>query len=139
MIEERRGAGSGARAARRIQDGFMCVQLASFASLANTPRRAGSPAMSRLSPYAVAAVASAAVLLGAGCANDELGAANQGRMHLIGPAQAAAAEAERTAEAPRPETPAPRRTTPASKVLSAIVLERVTGLKPDPSRLLASD
>jgi hypothetical protein len=58
-------------------------------------------------------------LLG-GCANNQPFSTG-----LAPPAQAAAAEPERD----------PSRKTLASKVLSAIALERVTGRKPDPARL----
>ena len=54
----------------------------------------------------------------AGCANSR-----RRRRHFAGPAQAAEPDRD------------PSKKTLASKVLSAIALERVTGRKPDPSRL----
>jgi hypothetical protein len=54
----------------------------------------------------------------AGCANSQPIAVG-----FAGPAQAAEADRD------------PSKKTLASKVLSAIALERVTGLKPDPARL----
>lgn len=57
----------------------------------------------------------------AGCADGAVGA-----MHLAGPvSEAAAAE--------------PSHKTLASKVMSAIALEKVTGRKPDPARLMQLD
>ena len=76
------------------------------------------------------AIAMVAVLAG-GCARDSgasfggpsyLGA---GSLQMVGAAQAA--DRDDIAEAPRK--------TMAGKVLSAMALERVTGRKPDPSRL----
>ena len=68
----------------------------------------------------------AAVLLSA-CANEKIEPLSQaGHMNLVGAAYAAEAT---------DETPAIPRKTLASKVLSAIALEAVTGLKADPARL----
>lgn len=60
----------------------------------------------------------------AACANDGL-VYQGGAMHLIGPASAAEAQ--------------PGQKTLASKVMSAIALEKVTGRKPDPERLMQLD
>lgn len=60
----------------------------------------------------------AASLLLAGCANNQPFSSG-----FAGPAQAAEVEQD------------PAQKTMASKVLSAIALERVTGAKPDPTRL----
>jgi len=65
-----------------------------------------------------AAIALASALL-AGCANTEPFSSG-----LAGPAAAAAPDRD------------PSRKTLASKVLTAIALERVTGRKPDPARLI---
>ena len=66
----------------------------------------------------------AGLLLG-GCANSEPLSSG-----LTSPAQAAPAP-------PMPATvPDPSKKTLASKVLSALALERVTGRKPDPARLI---
>ena len=69
--------------------------------------------------------AGAAVAIGvilAGCANSQPFPGGAFPSALGGPAQAAEAD------------PDPGKKTLASKVLAAIALERVTGLKPDPSR-----
>jgi hypothetical protein len=63
------------------------------------------------------AIVIVATVLLAGCVNSP-----QLSNGFAGPAQAAVAD------------PDPSKKTLASKVLSAIALERVTGLKPDPSR-----
>ena len=64
------------------------------------------------------AIAILAGALLAGCANSQPSASS-----LVTPAQAAEPERD------------PSKKTLASKVLSAIALERVTGRKPDPARL----
>jgi hypothetical protein len=65
----------------------------------------------------------------AGCANSEPLSSG-----LSSPAQAAPVQT-----ASLQPTPDPYRKTLASKVLSAIALERVTGRKPDPARLIESN
>jgi len=60
----------------------------------------------------------------AGCANSEPLSSG-----LASPAQVAPTQ-------PTPATPETPKKTLASKVLSAIALERVTGRKPDPARLI---
>lgn len=77
-------------------------------------------------------VAVAAALACSACANERpsLPFGEQGRMNLIGSAHAAEA---------LDDGPAIPRKTLASKVLSAIALERVTGLKADPGRLIEHD
>ncbi len=62
----------------------------------------------------------------AACANDGSFGSQAGRMHLIGPAAAA-------------EPADAGHKTLASKVMSAIALEKVTGRKPDPERLMQLD
>lgn len=68
----------------------------------------------------------------AGCADGAAGALGlkSGAMHLAGPGSAATAE---DADA------SPHQKTLASKVMSAIALEKVTGRKPDPGRLMQLD
>lgn len=72
----------------------------------------------------------AAALLCSACANERTNAFSSGKMNLLGSAQAA--------ETPDVAPAMPRKTM-ATKVLSAIALERVTGLKADPSRLVEHD
>ena len=78
----------------------------------------------------VRALAVATALLCSACANERTDPFASGRMNLMGSAQAA--------ESPD-DVPAIPRKTMASKVLSAIALERVTGLKADPQRLTEHD
>ncbi|MFO7297787.1 MAG: hypothetical protein DIU57_005080 [Pseudomonadota bacterium] len=73
-----------------------------------------------------AALAAAVALLAAGCAQDN-GTAVFGYQASL-PPQAAEVTPDMEAQL--------RRKTLATKVLAAIALERVTGRKPDPSRLI---
>ena len=77
--------------------------------------------MLRISAVAVLCLSCAA------CANDGALGHQGGAMHLIGPA-AAAEPAD-----------AMQHKTLAAKVMSAIALEKVTGRKPDPERLMQLD
>ena len=74
-------------------------------------------------------------LLLSGCANDQTGVArNYSIAHLGASSLASDATADPAGEA----NPAPKKTI-ASKVLSAMAFERVTGFKADPARLLEID
>ncbi len=76
--------------------------------------------------FAVRLAIAAAALNCAACAQNDVSATNAfhtGRMNLVGPAAAGELMPATT----------PQKTL-ASKVLSAIALEKVTGLKPDPER-----
>lgn len=72
-------------------------------------------------------IAASAALVCSACANDRAPQVLGFQAHAVAPQQTASA----SRDAPLP----PLKKTMASKVLAAIALERVTGRKPDPSRL----
>jgi hypothetical protein len=98
----------------------------SGADLLAEPNREGASVISRVVAVAIA-------LIGAGCANEPASSLGSEARGLSAATEPASQEADSDV------APLATKKSMASKVLSAIAFERVTGLKADPARLVTGD